>query len=64
MAVVNVCYHLSIPVANDKTWYHLLPLLPRISSPVRGMNLLAEVSQSARMEFRSLMLEQTMPVNI
>ena len=31
---------------------------------IRGMNLLAEASQSARMEFRSPLLEQTMPVNI
>ena len=30
MEVANVCYHMSIPVANE----HLLPLLPRISSPV------------------------------
>ena len=34
MAVANVCYHMSISVANEKTWYHLLPLLTRISSPV------------------------------
>ena len=31
---------------------------------IRGMDLLAEVYQSARMEFRSPLLEQTMPVNI
>ena len=29
-----------------------------------GMSVLAEVSQSARMEFRSPLLERTMPVNI
>ena len=25
MAVANVCYHMRIPVANEKTWKHLLP---------------------------------------
>ena len=25
MAVANVCYHMRIPVANEKTWLHLLP---------------------------------------
>ena len=30
MAAANVCYHMRIPVANEKTWYHLLP---KLSSP-------------------------------
>ena len=25
MGVANVCYHMRIPVAREKTWWHLLP---------------------------------------
>ena len=62
MAVANVCYHMSIPVANEKTWLHLLPLLPRISSPAKNIKNLGEIGWVARV-FISMTLLPAMNVS-